>query len=95
MNNLAGGTIIDTGNLPVILMAMTIITAGTMFLMWLGEIMTEYGIGNGISIIITAGVLAGVPGVIIGYISTASYGLFMALLLATLAIIYVIIKFTE
>jgi preprotein translocase subunit SecY len=35
-------------------MAMTIVTAGTMFLLWLGELMTEIGIGNGISIIITA-----------------------------------------
>jgi|GEM_PF-4287013 len=76
-------------------MAMLIITAGTMFLMWLGEIMTEYGIGNGISIIITAGVLAAVPGVVIGHLSAGSYELFAGLLLATLAIIYVIIKFTE
>ena len=50
MNNLAGGTIIDSGNISVMLIAMTIITAGTIFLMWLGEVMTEYGIGNGISI---------------------------------------------
>jgi preprotein translocase subunit SecY len=46
-------------------MAMTIISAGTIFLMWLGELMTERGIGNGISILITAGVLAAVPGTII------------------------------
>jgi preprotein translocase subunit SecY len=95
MNNLAGGTIIDSSDWSVMLMAMVIITAGTMFLMWLGEVMTEYGIWNGISIIITAWVLAGVPSVIMGYISTSTYGLFASLLLATLAIIYVIIKFTE
>lgn len=52
LNSLAGGTIIDVTNLTTILMAMTIATAGTMFLMWLGEVMTEYGISNGISIII-------------------------------------------
>jgi len=95
MNNLAGGNIIDAGDKWLVLMAMLIITAGTMFLMWLGEIMTEYGIGNGISIIITAGVLAAVPGVVIGHLSAGSYELFAGLLLATLAIIYVIIKFTE
>lgn len=36
-------------------------TAGTIFLMWLGEIITENGIGNGISLIITVGILAGIP----------------------------------
>jgi len=37
------------------------ITAGTIFLMWLGELMTENGIGNGISLIITVGILARLP----------------------------------
>ncbi len=37
------------------------ITAGTVFLMWLGELMTENGIGNGISLIITTGILARLP----------------------------------
>ena len=36
-------------------------TAGTMFLVWLGELITEKGIGNGISLIIFAGIVAGVP----------------------------------
>src|SRR6185437_2253280 len=38
------------------------LTAGTMFLMWLGEQMTERGIGNGISLLIFAGIVAGLPG---------------------------------
>jgi len=95
LNSLAWGTIIDTTNYATVLMAMTIVTGWTLFLMWLGEIMTEYGIGNGISIIITAWVLAAVPGVIWGYISQWNWSLFAGLLLATLAIIYIIIKFTE
>ena len=42
---------------------MTIITmtAGTMFLMWLGDQITERGIGNGVSLIITVGILAQLP----------------------------------
>jgi preprotein translocase subunit SecY len=40
----------------------TIMTAGTIFLMWLGEQIDEFGIGNGISLIIMAGILAGMPG---------------------------------
>lgn len=95
LNSLAGGTIIDISNTTTILTAMMIATAGTIFLMWLGEVMTEYGISNGISIIIMAGVLSTTPNVILGYMTTSQFSLFAGLLLATLAIIYVIIKFTE
>ncbi len=42
------------------------LTAGTMFLMWLGEQITERGLGNGISILIFAGIAAGLPGAIGG-----------------------------
>lgn len=95
LNTLAWGTIIDLADTKTVLMAMTIVTAGTVFLMWLWEIMTEVWIGNGISVIITAWVLAWVPWVIMGHMSAWTYGLFAWLLLATLAIVYVIIKFTE
>jgi len=95
MNTLASGTIIDISNTQVVLMAMTIITAWTIFLMWLWEVMTENGIWNGISVIITAWVLSAVPGSIMGHISWGNYPLFTWLIIATLVIIYVIIKFTE
>lgn len=95
LNSLAGGTIIDTSNTTAVLLAMTVVTAGTMFLIWLGEVITEYGVGSGISIIITAGVLAGVPKVIMQYVNSGNYPLFAAILIATLAIIFIIIKFTE
>ncbi len=42
----------------------TCLVGGTMFLMWLGEQITERGIGNGISLIITAGIIAGIPSAI-------------------------------
>ncbi len=42
-------------------MAITALTAGTVFLMWLGEQIDKYGIGNGVSLIITAGILARMP----------------------------------
>lgn len=38
-----------------------LVTAGTMFLMWIGELISEYKIGNGISLIIFAGIVSGVP----------------------------------
>ena len=95
LNSLAGWVIIDATNTATVLTAMMMITTGTMFLMWLWEIMTEKWIGNGISIIITAWVLAWVPGVINQYFGTQQYALFAALLAATLFVIYIIIKFTE
>jgi len=95
MNSLAGQPIIDTNNFSTILSAMMVISAWTMFLMWLWEVMTEYGIWNGISIIITAWVLAAAPQTIMWFIDKGDYPLFIGIILATLAIIYIIVKFTE
>lgn len=95
LNTLAGWTIMDISDTKTVLMAMTIITAGTIFLVWLWEVMTEFGIGNGISVIITAWVLSWVPWVIMGHLSAWDYPLFAWLLIWTLIIIYIIIKFTE
>jgi len=44
------------------IVAVLTMTSGTIFLMWLGEQIDEYGIGNGISLLIMAGILAGMPG---------------------------------
>jgi preprotein translocase subunit SecY len=51
------------GHLPLTWQIVTVLTmtAGTVFLMWLGEQIDEYGIGNGISLLIMAGILAGMP----------------------------------
>jgi preprotein translocase subunit SecY len=49
-------------NLLPTLAMLASLTAGTMFLVWLGELITEQGIGNGISLIIMAGIVAGLPG---------------------------------
>ncbi len=54
-----------------------IMTAGTLFLVWLGELITERGIGNGISLLITAGILGGIPGIIGQTLSTATSELTM------------------
>ncbi len=95
LNQLAWWAIIDTSDTQTLLMAMIIATSWTMFLMWLWEVMTEYGIWNGISVIITGWVLAWVPWVIMWHINSGNYPLFAWLLVATLLIIYIIIKFTE
>lgn len=95
LNTLAQWTIIDISDTKTVLAAMTIVTAWTIFLVWLWEVMTEKGIWNGISIIITAWVLAWVPWTILWYISKSDYSMFIWLTIATLIIIYIIIKFTE
>lgn len=65
----------------------TIVVAGSLLLMWLGELVTEFGIGNGVSLIILAGILAGLPSSVSGAIfaSTAAdipaYAAFVALAL--------------
>jgi preprotein translocase subunit SecY len=50
-------------------------TTGTIFLMWLGEQIDEFGIGNGISLIIMAGILAGMPGAFVNLMQESSFEL--------------------
>ena len=62
---------------------------GTMFLMWLGEQITERGLGNGISIIIFAGIASGLPGALAGMaelVRTGSLSALVALLIVVLAV---------
>ncbi len=54
------GVIGDLGTLAFVANVL-LVTAGSIFLMWLGELVTEFGIGNGVSLIILAGILASVP----------------------------------
>ena len=54
--------------------AVVSITTGTMLLLWLGEKITEHGIGNGISLIIMVGIIAGFPNVVISEISYFQQG---------------------
>jgi preprotein translocase subunit SecY len=76
--------------------AMVCLVAGTMFLMWLGEQITERGIGNGASMIITTGIISGIPGSVSKTLSLASNGsmsIFSAIIvfLLVIAITYVVV----
>ncbi|HRU38507.1 MAG TPA: preprotein translocase subunit SecY [Candidatus Goldiibacteriota bacterium] len=79
-----GGTpLVQNSGFVFILTSILTLTAGTIFLMWLGEQMTEYGIGNGMSILILAGIIASIPGQIARMIALMQGGtlsLFQALL---------------
>jgi preprotein translocase subunit SecY len=73
-------------------------TAGTMFLVWLGELITERGVGNGISIIIFGGIVAGLPEIvgrgIVAAVAGSPAGL-IAYIIITLAMVVLIVIFIE
>ena len=64
------------------------LTAGTMFLMWLGEQITERGLGNGISILIFGGIAAGLPGAVGGLLELVRTGA-MSIIVALLIVVVV------
>ncbi|MCB9818746.1 preprotein translocase subunit SecY [Candidatus Nomurabacteria bacterium] len=75
-----------------------LIVAGSILLMWIGELVTEYGIGNGVSIIIFAGIVAGLPATVsqlaFGY-TPAQLPLYLGFGLIALATIYAVVVMTE
>jgi preprotein translocase subunit SecY len=72
--------------------AVVSLTAGTMFLMWLGEQITERGLGNGISILIFAGIAAGLPSAVGGLLELVRTGAMQ--ILVALAIVVLVIGVT-
>ena len=86
---------INPGPAFVFTTAVSLVT-GTMFLMWLGEQITERGLGNGISLIIFAGIVAGLPAAIGGTLELASTGelapwLVLLLLVLAVGVTYVVV----
>ncbi len=70
----AGEPVVPNPGIGFILLTVITLTAGTAFIMWLGEQITERGIGNGISLIIFAGIVAGMPSAIVNSISLVQTG---------------------
>ena len=66
--------VVVTNSLEFHISTVVSLVTGTMFLMWLGEQITERGIGNGISLIITAGIAAGIPSGIARLLALTSQG---------------------
>jgi len=67
------------------------LATGTMFLMWLGEQITERGVGNGISLIIFAGIVAGLPGAIFNTLDKVSQGELQPIALILLCVMLVVV----
>lgn len=76
-----------------------IIVAGSMFLMWIGELVTEFGIGNGVSIIIFAGIVATLPQTIsqlaFAFADPAQLPLYIGFGFLTLLVTYAVVVMTE
>ncbi|OOG45719.1 preprotein translocase subunit SecY [Rhodanobacter sp. C01] len=83
-----GAPVVYTPGFGFIMSSVVGLTAGTMFLMWLGEQMTERGIGNGISLLIFAGIVAGLPGAVVHTLGMANNGeLTLIMLLSVLVLV--------
>jgi preprotein translocase subunit SecY len=92
--------IADISNPTVILPIMLTITTGTVLMMWLGELITEKGMGNGISILIFAGIISSIPGVVGQNLTLAQQSNtllipFVIEILVTLALTVIVILISE
>ncbi|WP_185985315.1 preprotein translocase subunit SecY [Aureimonas mangrovi] len=93
----SSGNIVTSPGTFFIVSAVITLVGGTMFLMWLGEQITARGIGNGISLIIFAGIVANLPRAIAQMLelsrTTQAYGLILLVVAASLGCIVVIVFF--
>ncbi len=90
MTGAGGSAVIDPG---IFFRFTTVITlvGGTIFLMWLGEQITARGVGNGISLIIFAGIVAGLPGALAGTLELGRTGALSAALIIGLLVASVVV----
>lgn len=91
LQNLEGGFVINPG-FGFVLMTMISLTTGTAFIMWLGEQISERGIGNGMSLIIFTGIVRGLPDAIVEMVSnvrTGQWGVIHVILIVLMMIVVV------
>lgn len=84
-----GAPVVYAPGMGFVLTAVVALTAGTIFLMWVGEQVTERGIGNGVSLIIFAGIVAGLPGAVAQTFGAVQEGTmsFIALIIIALLVL--------
>jgi len=85
-----GQNIVLNPGLPFRLMAVLTLTTGTAFIMWLGEQISERGIGNGMSVIIFAGIVSGLPNALIDLNNVEQSGLFLLLALIVAVVLFIV-----
>ncbi|HEY2108119.1 MAG TPA: preprotein translocase subunit SecY [Candidatus Binataceae bacterium] len=84
-----GGSVVYNPGWSFRIVTVLTLTAGTMFIMWMGEQITERGIGNGISLIIMAGIVARLPGALgttVEFVRNGEMSLFVLLFVVALAV---------
>lgn len=89
IETMANGAFVQNPGWPFRLMTMITLTSGTAFIMWLGEQITERGIGNGISLIIFAGIVAMFPNAVIQTVRLVKVGELSVILLIPLIIMMI------
>jgi preprotein translocase subunit SecY len=92
MQGAGGNAVIDPGMFFRFTTVITLV-GGTIFLMWLGEQITARGVGNGISLIIFAGIVAGLPGALAGTLELGRTGALSAALIIGLLVASVVVIF--
>ncbi len=99
MTSPGGAMVVPIGGWGFRMMTVITLTAGTSFLMWLGEQITERGIGNGISLIIFSGIIAGFPAAVLNTFRLMGTGelapFFMVILVALMICVVGFIVFVE
>jgi preprotein translocase subunit SecY len=98
----SGGGFVTNPGWGFVLMTMLTLTAGTAFIMWLGEQITERGVGNGMSLLIFAGIVVGLPRAVIDMVNkarTGAWGAFtapaMLLLVVGMIVVVAFIVYVE
>jgi preprotein translocase subunit SecY len=89
IEKMGGGAFVESTGWSFRILTMITLTAGTTFIMWLGEQITERGIGNGISLIIFAGIVSGFPRAVsntIGLVSAGEIAYFMVFIIIAIII---------
>ncbi len=91
-----GLQLIDT-SFPGVLLPMTFVTAGSVFVMWIGELITEKGVGNGISLIIFTGIVSGIPASLSSMLvgGQGQAGGFFLFAIVSLAMLVAVVLFTD
>lgn len=92
-----GGLNLIDVSFPYVLLPMLYVTAGSLFVMWLGELITEKGIGNGISLIIFTGIVSGVPATLSAMLlgGQGKMGMFFLFAIVSLAMLIAVVLFTD
>jgi preprotein translocase subunit SecY len=82
-----GAPVVYMPGMGFVITAIVALTAGTIFLMWVGEQVTERGVGNGVSLIIFSGIVAGLPAAVIHTFSAVNDGTMSPIALIIVAVV--------